>query len=467
MKKRNVWIISIVVVSLLAVYYIFGASRKEKKVVLETQVKQGPFEILVTVTGELQAARSQNITGPVELRSRNLRLNNIRIQDLVPEGTVVKEGDYVATLDRSEADNQLKDIMDEVEKAESNFNKTRLDTTILLRNLRDELINLRFSMEEARIKLEQSKYEPPATIRQAQIDLEKAERNYEQARKNYFLKEQQAKEDMSLSAVELARARRRMQEMQSVLEKFIIRAPADGMVIYAREWSGEKRKVGSTISPWDLTVATLPDLTSMISKTYVNEIDISKVKPGQPVRITVDAFPEKKYTGVVIEVANIGEQLPNTDAKVFEVIIKVNEFDPILRPSMTTGNAIRIARLENVLFVPLEAIFSDDSIPYVFRKNGTKQIVVLGETNENEVIVEQGLKAGDRILLSKPDNAAKMKTEGTELIPVILQKAREKKEREEALRKSEVESTYRQMPDTTRKPSVTGKDRRQRMRARP
>jgi multidrug efflux pump subunit AcrA (membrane-fusion protein) len=260
MKKRNVWIISIVVVSLLAVYYIFGASRKEKKVVLETQVKQGPFEILVTVTGELQAARSQNITGPVELRSRNLRLNNIRIQDLVPEGTVVKEGDYVATLDRSEADNQLKDIMDEVEKAESNFNKTRLDTTILLRNLRDELINLRFSMEEARIKLEQSKYEPPATIRQAQIDLEKAERNYEQARKNYFLKEQQAKEDMSLSAVELARARRRMQEMQSVLEKFIIRAPADGMVIYAREWSGEKRKVGSTISPWDLTVATSPIL---------------------------------------------------------------------------------------------------------------------------------------------------------------------------------------------------------------
>lgn len=467
MKKRTLWIASGIIAALLAVYFIFGASRKEKKVVLETQVRQGPFEILVTVTGELQAARSQNITGPVELRSRNLRLNNIRIQDLIPEGTLVKEGDYVATLDRSEADNQLKDIMDEVEKAESNFNKTRLDTTILLRNLRDELINLRFSMEEARIKLEQSKYEPPATIRQAQIDLEKAERNYEQARKNYFLKEQQAREDMSLAAVELARARRRMTEMQSVLEKFIIRAPADGMVIYAREWSGEKRKVGSTISPWDLTVATLPDLTSMISKTYVNEIDISKVKPGQPVRITVDAFPEKKYTGVVTEVANIGEQLPNTDAKVFEVIIKVNEYDPILRPSMTTGNAILIARLDNVLSVPLEAIFSDDSIPYVFRKNGTKQIVVLGETNENEVVVEQGLKAGDRILLSKPENAAKMKTEGSELIPVILQKAREKKEREEAIHRSEMENASRQMTDTTRKPAGTGRERMQRVRVKP
>lgn len=466
MKKQTIWITSSIIAVLLAVYFLFGASRKEKKIVLETQVRQGLFEILVTVTGELQAARSQNITGPVELRSRNLRLNNIRIQDLIPEGTVVKEGDYVATLDRSEADNQLKDIMDEVEKAESNFNKTRLDTTILLRNLRDELINLRFSMEEARIRLEQSKYEPPATIRQAQIDLEKAERNFEQARKNYFLKEQQAREDMSLAAVELARARRRMTEMQNILEKFIIRAPADGMIIYAREWSGEKRKVGSTISPWDLTVATLPDLTSMISKTYVNEIDISKVKPGQPVRITVDAFPTKKYTGVVTEVANIGEQLPNTDAKVFEVIIKVNEYEPILRPSMTTGNAILIAKLDNVLSIPLEAIFSDDSIPYVFRKNSTKQIVVLGETNENEVVVEQGLKAGDRILLSKPENASKMKTEGLELIPVILQKAREKKEREEAIHRSEMGNAFRQMPDTTRKPNTTGR-RMQRVRGKP
>jgi len=115
------------------------------------------------------------------------------------------------------------------------------------------------------------------------------------------------------------------------------------MVIYYKEWGGDKRKVGSSISAWDLTVATLPDLSAMNSKCYVNEIDISKVKAGQKVRISVDAFPEKKYTGVVTYVANIGEQLPNADAKVFEVTIKVNEYDPILRPAMTTGNLIEIA----------------------------------------------------------------------------------------------------------------------------
>ncbi|MCB9028623.1 MAG: HlyD family efflux transporter periplasmic adaptor subunit [Bacteroidales bacterium] len=128
------------------------------------------------------------------------------------------------------------------------------------------------------------------------------------------------------------------------------------MVIYKREWNGAKRKVGSEISPWDPVVATLPDLSSMISKTYVNEIDVSKVKAGQPVRLTVDAFPEKSYTGEVISVANIGEQLPNTDAKVFEVITKIDGSDPILRPSMTTGNQIMTKTFMDVIYVPLETV---------------------------------------------------------------------------------------------------------------
>jgi multidrug efflux pump subunit AcrA (membrane-fusion protein) len=133
----------------------------------------------------------------------------------------------------------------------------------------------------------------------------------------------------------------------------------------------------------------------MISKTYVNEIDISKVSKGQKVEVSVDAFPDKNYTGSVVSVANIGEQLPNTDAKVFEVIVKVDGSDPILRPSMTTGNQIITESIEDAVYVPLECVHaSTDSIPFVYKKNKTKQIVVLGQANENEVIIEQGLEEG-------------------------------------------------------------------------
>ena len=218
--------------------------------------------------------------------------------------------------------------------------RTKLDTTMNLRQLRDELINLQFAMEEAEITLEQSKFEPPATIRQAEIELEKATRAHDQATKNYALKVQQSKAEMREAEINLARDRRTKEEMEAVLSKFDVKAPASGMVIYKRNWDGTKRTAGSEINTWDLTVATLPDLSTMISMTYVNEIDISKIKVGQEVRVGVDAFPEKEFTGNVMEVANIGQQLPNADAKVFEVRIEMNENDTVLRPSMTSSNEI-------------------------------------------------------------------------------------------------------------------------------
>jgi len=428
------YVVGGILIALTVLILVFTTSGGEKETLLEARVNRGQFDVIITVTGELQAQNSEKIMAPSQLRSRRLRFNNIKIQDLIPEGTVVDSGDYVATLDRSEAANTLKDIEDEVQKIESQYLKTKLDTTINLRELRDALINLEFAMEEAEIRLEQSKFEPPATIRQAKIDLDKADRAYEQARSNYKLKVQQAEADMTEVNINLSKENRRMEEMLEVLDQFVIMAPKPGMVIYHREWSGQKRKVGSTISPWDLTVATLPDLSTMVSKTYINEIDISKVKRGQQVEIGVDAFPEKKYSGTITEVANIGEQLPNTDAKVFEVVIKIEGYDPILRPSMTTSNQILINTFSDVTFIPIEAVHTFDSIPFVFTSKGTRQIVLLDEANENQIIVEKGLEEGDKIYLNAPEEGENWKLQGEDLLSLIEEKKRleeEKKKKEE------------------------------------
>jgi HlyD family secretion protein len=157
----------------------------------------------------------------------------------------------------------------------------------------------------------------------------------------------------------------------------------------------------------------------MISMTYVNEIDISKLKKGQEVKIGVDAFPEKKFTGQVIEVANIGQQLPNTDAKVFEVRIELNERDTILRPSMTTSNQVITQVLDSVLYIPLEAVHANDSLTFVFTRSKEKQVVVLGESNENHIVVEMGLTKGDKLYLSMPDEPDAFKYTGLELLDEI------------------------------------------------
>ena len=131
------------------------------------------------------------------------------------------------------------------------------------------------------------------------------------------------------------------------------------------------------------------------------------------------------------EVANIGQQLPNTDAKVFEVKIELNERDSILRPSMTTSNQVITQVLDSVLFIPLEAVHANDSLTYVYTRDGRKQVVVLGESNENHIVVDMGLKKGEKLYLSNPDNPDRFQYAGLELMEEIQRRKAE----EERLRK--------------------------------
>ena len=438
MMKRTLIITGIIALVAIIVLIVISkiTSKKDISNLFAESVK-GQFDIVVTTTGELQAKKSTDIFGPEFTQSRNIRAMDIKITDMVPEGTEVKSGDYVATLDRTSFDNSLKDELERLTTFETNLEMKILDTAVTLSNLRDNIKNLRFSVEEAAITLQQSKYEPPTTIRQAEISLDKANRSLDQSIRGYSLRVEQAKSDMRTNKTNVSEQRTRVGDLQTVLSKFIISAPSSGMIIYKRDRMGAKRKVGSSISPWDNVVATLPDMSSMMSKTYVNEIDVSKVKPGQHVEILVDAFPEKSYTGTVTSVANIGEQLPNADAKVFEVLIEVDGSDPILRPSMTTGNKIITKTINDVTFIPLESVQAGpDSIPFVYLKNGTRQVVVLGESNENNVVVEKGLQAGVQIFLSTPEKPENFKLVGEELIAVIKEREKAKKAEELAIREA-------------------------------
>jgi multidrug efflux pump subunit AcrA (membrane-fusion protein) len=437
--KRTLIITGIIASAAIIILIIFNKATSKKDVNnLFVEAKKGQFDIVVTTTGELQAENSTDIRGPEFSQLRNIRGMDIKIQDLVPEGTEVKSGDFIATLDKTAFDNTLKDELDKLTTYQTNMEMKTLDTAVNLSSLRDNIKNLTFTVEETKITLQQSKYEPPTTIRQAEIALDKANRALDQSIKGYSLRVEQAKSDMRTNQKNFYDQQKRVGDLRELLSKFDIKAPSPGMVIYKRDRMGNKRKIGSTINPWDNVVATLPDMSSMISKTYVNEIDVSKVKSGQKVEILVDAFPEKAYTGAVFSVANIGEQLPNADAKVFEVLIKVDGSDPILRPSMTTGNKIITKTISDVIFIPLESVQAgNDSIPFIFLKNGSRQVVILGESNENNVVVEQGLEAGTQLYLSTPQKSENFKEVGEELIPVIrererLKKAEEKSKREEA-----------------------------------
>jgi hypothetical protein len=286
-----------------------------------------------------------------------------------------------------------------------------LDSTLNLSTARENIRSMELALEERRLAKEQAVYEAPTVKRQAEIDYEKAERAFAQAKADYKTKTEQAQAKMREVGADVQRQRNLLTVIQEVMGGFSIRAPTPGMVIYVKEWNGRKRTTGSQVSSWDNAVATLPDLTSMESVTYVNEIDIRKISLGQSVAISLDSDPSKKLTGTVTAVANVGEQRPNQDAKVFEVKVLVAGTDTTLRPGMTTANAIETYAADSALFIPLEAVNGADGVAFVYKENGSgvvKQQIVTGAMNDDEVIVVQGLEEDDRVLLAPPANADRL-----------------------------------------------------------
>ncbi len=415
-----------------------GGKEKEQAKNLFAPVKKGEFKIYVAATGELKAKNSEDIKGPSGMRAAQIW--QATISDMVAEGTVVKAGQYVASLDRTELETKLKEAQTEIDKIQTQLEQAEIDTAIQLRGLRDDLINLKFSMEEKKLQVEQSRYEPQMVIQQAEIDLQKSQRDYKQLEKRYELTQTKSVAQINEILASLRQQQLKRQRLVDLSEKFVVKAPKDGMVIYARTWNG-KVGPGSQISTWDPVVAELPDLSIMISKTFVNEVDISKVQKGQDVKVKVDAFPDREYGGTVIQVANVGEQLRGYDSKVFEVTVQINEVDSILRPAMTTSNEILTYTFQDVLHIPLEAL-QNDTIAYVFKKAGgkvVKQEVLTGEINDNEVIIEHGLEEGEEVMLSIPENPEKLSFVplGPKIKEELKRKIEEakKKRQEEALEK--------------------------------
>ena len=408
---RNRWFIVGVVTFLLLApsAWLMARDNADEDSSLVARVKRGEFKVTVTTSGELRATKFVRITAPQNAQAANQW--QMKISSLVPEGTLVKEGDIVAELDRSSIGARLTEVTTQLAKAQAQFEQAELDSVLNLSKAREEIRTMELGLEEKKLAKEQAIYEAPTVKRQAEIDYEKAERALAQAKKDYVTKTEQAKAKMREVGAERDRLANQVRIVQEVMGGFTIKAPATGMVIYEKEWNGKKRTVGSQVNAWEPTVATLPDLTQMESQTYVNEIDIRKVQIGQPVQITLDSDPTKSFTGKVTDVANVGEQRPNTDAKVFEVKILLSQADTTLRPGMTTSNAIQTASIPNALYIPIEAVSSDSGVTVVYRRDGgsiVKQEIETGTMSDDEVVVLRGLEEEDRVLLMPPIDAAQL-----------------------------------------------------------
>jgi len=426
-RKRVIIVLSVVLPLLVLVF--FSLSRKSGEVEITCKVMKGPFEVKVHTSGQLESENSENILLPSVLSSQNIRIYEIKITDLIEEGTVVDSGEYIATLDHKVIEEVLTSANLDLEAALTVVEDAKLDSNIYLSNYRDQIVNSRADVEERKIVLAESVYESPSVIKKAQMDLSKAERKLDQDIKGFQMRQRQLRSQMERRNIDYNEKKQRVENLMKLYDALIIKAPKSGMVIYAKDRFGIKIQIGSVLTPWSPIIATLPDMTKMISETYINEIDISKIKVKQKVDISIDAFPDKALKGEVISVANIGQPMPKSDSKVFEVNIRVFGSDPDLRPAMTTGNVIQTGFYTDKLFVPSEAVYETDSTRFVYLKKDevVRQLVDVGEENEDYVIVNKGVAENDVLLLNEPEKLDDIKTVGWEIYEEQMQKLKESK----------------------------------------
>ncbi len=370
------------------------------------KVKRGNLEVVVNSKGEINGEKYTEINLPEEVCDENLRVYQIKILDAILEGKEVKKGDYVAKLDEGMFANMMQDVMKQKEMVDADLNNAVIDSAVNLNAKREDITNALLDLEYNKIDLEQSKFESQAYQRKTQMQYQKAEINVEKLRRDYLLEKNRMKMRVSRFQDRASEFQRRIDKYRQAIAATTVKAPEDGIVMFAKDWSGKSYGKDSEIIIWRPLLATLPDMSTVTTETYIREIDISKIHLNDSVRITIEALPDRVFWGKVTYIATIGEDHKDFDMKAFKVIIRLDKNDKDMKPGMSSNNDIIIASYSDRLLVPLKAIFTRNGKQVVYVKNGAniEQTEVQSVAQNDEfAAIDKNIQEGDLILLYQPE----------------------------------------------------------------
>ncbi len=405
LKHRKAILITSVIVFLIIAIVIFGGVKRSMNVY---KVKRENFEALISCKGEIQSEKAVLINIPDIFGDRTLEIYETQMKDLIPEGSIVKKGDYVALLDQGRIKQLKENNIEALKKMLFNFNDAKIDSAVELVAFRDNIEQFGFDLQYKKVELEQSVYESPAYQRKALMAYERALRQLEEKKRAYLMTQKALRIHVSRDEDWIRKLTEKDEKYQIAFDAARITAPQDGMLIYGRTFGrGGSRKltIGSNVSMQSPVIATLPDLSVLVSETYVEEIYISKIKVGDSARVYIDAMKNQEKIGAISNISNVGQEMTGFDSKVFRVNIRIASDNNRIKPAMTTNNEIIIAREQNVIVIPRSALFNEEGKQFVYLKEIGKisiRDVECGSQSDKFVVIKNGLKEGDKILLSKP-----------------------------------------------------------------
>lgn len=387
--------------SLFGLLTLLILSACKEQVYDRTRVQRGFFRAGVTETGELQALRSWVILAP----DYNWNYGRPQIVALEEEGTLVEKGDWVGQIDTTGVVSFLVNQQNQLAIEQANLKTLFVQQETEMKSLEATLREQEASLRQAVIDTQRVRFEAPSEQEIARLRLKIAQIAYEKARKNLEHTKIVHEQDILIQRDRIRRVHSEINQARKTLKTYRLTAPERGMVVYkaprGRGPSQEKIRVGDEIRRGSPLIG-LPDLREMKAISTVNETDIGKIYMGQKVVIRLDAFPNEKFDGEIIYIGKICRyEDDESKVKVFDIEVLLDNATSICRPGMTVSCEIIVAEYDNALFVDNNYVVEKDNHHYVIVQRGGKDVwvpVKLGARNNNTVLVEGELEAGEKLV---------------------------------------------------------------------
>ncbi|MFG0332409.1 MAG: efflux RND transporter periplasmic adaptor subunit [Maioricimonas sp. JB049] len=444
--------------------FLFEPSRNDNVLAgmqaLTAVVEQGPFHHEIVERGEVESPHAVEIRCEVKSRSSG----GTTILEIVPEGTFVEKGDFLARLDDSSLQTELLQqqivcnnseaqviqsrseleaaglALEEYEAGMFDQEQEQLESSELIakENLRRAQEYLQYSerlaergyvsdvqleadrfavekaqkeLDVARLKLEVlRKYTRQKMINQLQANIDTAAANLKSRENSYQLELQ------------------RLKDVEQQLENCIIRAPGAGQVVYAKHSRTQEVVVGEGLTVRELQVMfQLPDPRNMSVLAKVHESRIDFVRAGMKALIRLDAFSNVEMTGTVMKVGEYPLPPANSyvaHVKEYAVEIAIENPTGEVRPGMNAEVALQVEHQDEALLVPVQAVIERGGrhycmLPGASRENAVSvREVAIGSTNEKFVLVEQGLDEGDTVIVNPETFADQLDLKQAITLPV-------------------------------------------------
>lgn len=322
---------------------------------------------------------------------------------------------------------QFRDLGSEISLAEQELKRSQIDLDWTRKlyekqyESRSELETAQLSADRLKIRWDQAKtaldlyirYEFPKEAERLFSEYLEAERQLERVHAQARSKLAQAQARLKSMEARYLLEKERLEKLRQQLSACTVRATAPGLVIYAsssgRRYGGSRTyiEVGQEVREREL-IMTITNADEKDVDVKVHETNVDKIRIGQPVRIVVDAQPDKVFFGSVKKISPLPDPAAffgNPDLKVYSTEVSIENVGPQIRPGMSARVEILIAELENVLSIPVQSVANRDGrkVCFVVTGGGSKEFEIqTGAFNDRFVQVVSGLTEGQRVLLNPP-----------------------------------------------------------------